>query len=80
MWRRAAWAALGLLIGVMADKANIEVRGLGYVGLVKEAKIGVPNNIETRIQKTSLHKKSFLSVHKVLVDREAGTLALSYNY
>ena len=56
------------LVGVVTDPANIEISGLGKVGFIIETEVGMPNNIEARIQKTSLNNKGLLSIDKVLID------------
>ncbi|MGD0421733.1 MAG: hypothetical protein ABSA68_19495 [Xanthobacteraceae bacterium] len=64
------------LIGVVADPANIEIGWFRYFWLVKEAKVSVSNNIEARIQKTSLHDEGVLPVYKFLINGFGGNFCI----
>ena len=70
---RCALIAIGLLlVGVMADCANIEVLNFRLPLLIKIAKIAVPGAIKRSVQEASFHKYELVPLGDLLIYKVIG--------
>lgn len=66
MWARAVLAAIGLLVGVMAAGADIEILGFRLPLLVKKAEIAVPRQVKASINETASDNNSGVAFYHFL--------------